>query len=109
MIHLSVFSWSKLSIIAWIFVIFPVITGGCTISYSSPPLSLEKSDLIGTWEAKYSKDSTDRIILGENSFQQVYRDQVANFVVTDNEWRLERLPSGFVRIYLPGAQYYAGA
>ena len=108
MVRLFVFFSSKYSTTICVFMILLMSTGACTNSYSKPPSFLEKSDLIGVWEASYSQDSIDKITLKENRFQQVYRDQETDFGVNGNPWRLERLPSGFVRIYLPGARYYAG-
>lgn len=107
MVRLFVFFSSKYSTTICVFTIFLLSTGACTNSYSKPPLSLEKVELLGVWEANYSPESIDRITLKENHFQQTYRDPETDFGVNGNAWRLERLPRGFVRIYLPGAQYYA--
>ena len=108
MVRLFVLFSSKYSTTICVFTFFLMSTGACTHSYSKPPSSLEKPDLIGVWEASYSQESIDRITLKETRFQQVYRDQETDFGVNGNTWRLERLPGGFVRIYLPGARYYAG-
>jgi hypothetical protein len=107
MVRLFVFFSSKYRTMICVFTIFLMSTGACTNSYSKPPSSLEKVDLLGVWEATYSQESIDRITLKENHFQQTYRDPETDFGVNGNAWRLERLPSGFVRIYLPGARYYA--
>ena len=106
MVHLFVFFSSKYSTTICVFTIFLMSTGACTNSYSKPPSSLEKVDLLGVWEATYFQGSIDRITLKENHFQQTYRDPETDFGVNGSSWRLERLPSGFVRIYLPGARYY---
>jgi hypothetical protein len=77
--------------------------------YSPPPESLHESDLVGTWETYYWGDSVDTLILRDDgTFKQIFRDPAEDryrYETPWNEWWLEQLPDGAVRLHLAGARY----
>ncbi|NIN65796.1 MAG: hypothetical protein GTO63_14100 [Anaerolineae bacterium] len=80
--------------------------------YSNPPPTFQESDLTGAWQARYN-DGVDRLVFrADGTFKQVYEERVANVVrlyayeTPWNDWRVERLSDGRVRIHLEGARYY---
>jgi hypothetical protein len=78
--------------------------------YLDPPASLTVSDLVGTWETHYSETRLDRIeIRQDGAFKQTYKKSGEPDYVWEtpwNEWRLERLRDGLVRVHLEGAAWW---
>jgi hypothetical protein len=78
--------------------------------YQVPPGTFQDSDLVGTWEARYGR-SVDRLaIKAGGTFTQVYEDHYrADYIYETgwNEWWVERLGDGRIRLHLQGARYYA--
>jgi len=78
----------------------------------NPPMTLEESDLVGTWKADYGRlydGGIDTLILkADGTFKQIYqnRSQDYAFETPWNEWWLERFPDGRVQVHLKGARYY---
>lgn len=98
-----------------IILVLVMLIASCTtdISKSSnPPETLQEFDLVGTWMANYgSYRGIDRLVLREDGlFQQTYENPRDGYVFQTswNQWRLDHLADGRVRIYLKGARYYAG-
>lgn len=94
---------------ACLFALICILLAGCGLSYQNPPKSLEKTDLIGTWEVSYDEWGKDSIALGIDSFTQKYQDSLGQghtYEFTGHQWQLERLPQGLVRIHLQGAKYF---
>lgn len=81
--------------------------------YSPPPPTFSDTDLVGTWETRYSgyPRPVDSLLLrADGTFKQVYKDnQIKDYVYETpwNKWSLERFPDGRVRVHLQGARYYA--
>lgn len=77
--------------------------------YSLPPSSLQESDLVGIWEARYREGVDTLTIRDDDTFKQVYRDRYEPDYLYEtpwNEWWLERFGDGRVRVHLQGARYY---
>ncbi|MBC7228454.1 MAG: hypothetical protein H5T61_14685 [Thermoflexales bacterium] len=79
----------------------------------NPPMTLNESDLLGTWKAGYDHfyddGGIDTLILkADGTFKQIYENQSRNYIFETpwNEWWLERFPDGRVRVHLKGARYY---
>ena len=90
-----------------------ILTHACVgqEAFSDPPLDLQESDLVGTWEAHYDGSGTgvDRLILkGDGTFQQTYDSLSGHtFETSWNKWHIERFPDdGRIYIYLEGARFY---
>lgn len=80
----------------------------CGFLYHNPSQSLNKVDLLGVWEAKYSQSTTDRLELRMDGFTQHYQDVSAKdhtYERTGQEWWVEHLPQGFTRVHLKGALF----
>jgi hypothetical protein len=82
--------------------------------YSPPPSTFQDSDLVGTWETRYTgwpAGDIDRLTFREDgTFRQVYQNfRLKDYVYETqwSEWWLERFPDGRVRVHLQGARYYA--
>ena len=77
--------------------------------YSSPPEGFEPLDLVGTWETHYGR-SVDKLTLkADGTFQQVYvdhYDEEYTFETDWNQWPVQRLSDGRVRVHLLGARFY---
>ncbi len=82
----------------------------CESPYSNPPPTFHESDLVGTWEARYMEWGVDRLIFrADGTFKQIYSDHTVEGYVYEtpwNEWWVEYLPDGRVRVHLQGARYY---
>lgn len=78
--------------------------------YSPAGDALQQTDLAGAWETRYGERGVDRLIFRvDGTFKQVYQDhQVQDYVYETpwNEWWMERLHDGGLRIHLQGARYY---
>ncbi len=77
--------------------------------YSNPPSTFRDSDLLGTWEAHYSRSTDTLIIKADGTFRQIYEDHYVQEYVYQtpwNEWWVERFPDGRVRVHLHGARFY---
>ena len=103
----NVCSKRSLSFLAFAIIL---LVSACKPSFENPPLDLEEADLVGTWEAQYSKQSADRIQLkGDGTFKQTYEERTEKGYVFEtpwNEWELEQLPGGLMRVRLKGARYF---
>ena len=93
-------------------IILPVVClllVSCSEPLGSPTTTVQISDLIGTWVAHYGEGRTDTITLkSDGTFKQVYQDVKNNYAFETpcNEWNLEHLPNGVLRMHLHGARYY---
>ena len=79
------------------------------VPYEGPPSDFEESDLVGTWEVHYMEWGTDTLVLrADRTFKQVYQDRTDDysFETPWNEWWLETMRDGAVRLHLEGARYY---
>jgi hypothetical protein len=88
---------------------FCLLLVSCSEPLGGPTTPVQISDLTGTWVAHYGEDTTDTIVLKDDgTFRQVYQDVNKNYIfeTTWNEWNLDQLPSGVIRIHLHGARYY---
>jgi hypothetical protein len=86
--------------------------------YSPPPETFQESDLVGTWKTSYWTGSVDSLTFHrDGTFKQVftdsprgnYRYQIRGAYRHEtpwNDWSLELLPDGGVRVHLEGARYY---
>jgi hypothetical protein len=78
--------------------------------YRAPPPTFDEQDLLGTWEARYTDGSLDRLIFAaDGTFKQIFHDASREYRVEETarkRWWLEHLPSGGVRVHLQGAKYY---
>ncbi len=77
--------------------------------YSDPPASFDESDLVGTWETRYGPNVDTLVLRAGGTFRQTYgRSTPADYVFETpwNEWWVERLANGGVRLHLDGARYY---
>jgi hypothetical protein len=81
--------------------------------YSNPPETFEDSDLVGTWQVRYDKSTSDRLIIeSDGTFKQIYEERIAYVLILHryetswNRWWVERFPDGRVRLHLEGARYY---
>jgi hypothetical protein len=87
-----------------------LVVVACEAPYSNPPVDFQDSDLIGTWEASYMEWGIDRLTLkADGTFKQVYQDHTVEGYVYEtpwNEWWVERVDDGQVRVHLGGARYY---
>ncbi len=95
--------WLKVAMFALVL----TITLACE-GIVNPPATLQPSDLIGIWEARYPGRGVDKLIIkADGTYQQVF-DDGKGYVYTSpwNEWRMERLPDGRVRLHLEGGRYY---
>jgi hypothetical protein len=82
--------------------------------YSPPPPTFHDSDLVGTWETRYAGwpvGDLDRLTLREDgTFRQVYENYILKDYIYETQWEewwVEHLPDGEVRVHLEGARYYA--
>jgi hypothetical protein len=81
----------------------------CAPSYKNPPQSLQKSDLVGTWQTKYRKNEVDTITIRENgTYQQKYINKDINYVFEtgSRSWWLENRPDGSIYAHFSGGRYY---
>lgn len=79
------------------------------VPYDAPPSDFEESDLVGTWEARYMEWGIDTVVLrADGTFKQVYQDRTMDyrFETPWNEWWLETMGDGAVRLHLEGGRYY---
>lgn len=86
-----------------------LLLASCGSSDHNPPKSLAKTDLIGMWEASYDEWGKDRIDLRMDGFTQKYQESLGQGYVYEfagDQWWLEYLPQGFVRVHLQGAKYF---
>lgn len=93
-----------------ILTIFFLAISACGTPYSNPSADFQESDLVGAWEARYSKQQVDKLVLRtDGTFKQIYQDNIKqdySFETPWNEWWVERLSDGRLRIHLQGARYY---
>ena len=81
--------------------------------FADPPAELEGTDLVGLWETSYGRYSRDRLELrADGTFKQRYEvdtpaEEPYVFETPWNEWHLEHLSDGRVRLHLAGARYFA--
>jgi len=91
-------------------VVVVLTAAGCEARYSNPPPTFQDSDLMGTWEARYSERRVDTLIFrADGTFKQIYHDGTVEGYVYEtpwNEWWVERFPDGRVQVHLQGARYY---
>jgi len=82
----------------------------CRAGFSPPPLDLDEADLVGVWELPYGQYGVERLQLrADGTFKQVYEqcyEEDYFFETPWNQWWLERLPDGLVRVRLQGARYF---
>ena len=81
----------------------------CAAPYLDPPPNLEMDDLAGIWQARYIGGGEDTLVIrGDGTFKQEYRHQERNNTWDSgwNQWYLEPLPSGSLRMHLEGARSY---
>jgi hypothetical protein len=77
--------------------------------FEGPPSSFGSSDLDGTWEARYMEWGIDTLVLrADGTFKQVYEDRTEDyrFETPWNEWWLQTMGDGAVRLHLEGGRYY---
>lgn len=77
--------------------------------FEGPPSSFGSSDLVGTWEAHYTESGTDTLVLRpEGTFKQVYQERAIDyrFETSWNDWWLQTMGDGAVRLHLEGGRYY---
>ncbi len=77
--------------------------------YAAPPATFEASDLVDTWQTDYGRGRDTVIIKADGTFKQSYQDDhVEDYLYETpwNEWWVEGLPGGGVRLHLAGARYY---
>lgn len=100
--------------------VFPISFGGeDETPYSNPPLTLQESDLAGTWEVRYGWGSPfpgewegwgddTLIIRADGTFKQIFKHARENYVYETpwNNWTFERFSDGRIRLHLQGARYY---
>jgi hypothetical protein len=90
--------------------VFLLLVSACKPGFENPPQELEDADLLGTWEAEYGRQRTDRLELrADGKFKQTYKEHAEEESVFEtpwNEWWLERRPDGLIRVYLDGARYF---
>ena len=73
------------------------------------PSSLKMSDLEGVWVAHYASGMNDILTLkADGTFRQVFENSREKYVYDSgwNQWTLEELPKGIVRLHLKGGRYY---
>jgi hypothetical protein len=82
----------------------------CKAGFKNSPPDLEEANLVGTWETQYTKQSIDRLQLrADGTFKQTYEEHTEKPYVFEtpwNEWQMERLPGGLMRVHLKGARYF---
>ncbi len=87
-----------------------LLVSACEPGFGNPPFDLEEADLVGTWEAHYSKQRIDRLQLkADGTFKQTYEERTGKGYIFEtpwNEWELERIPGGLMRVHLKGARYF---
>ena len=77
--------------------------------YSPPPSSIEESELVGTWQARYEPGLDTLYIRDDGTFRQAYEYHYTRdyaFETPWSDWWLQRFDDGRVRIHLEGARYY---
>lgn len=68
-----------------------------------PPSDLTEIDFVGTWVANYSGLGTDTLIINESgTYQQIYSSKIVNVETDEENWWLERRPSGFIFLHFEG-------
>ena len=90
-----------------VFVLVLTMTLACS-GIVNPPATFQPSDLDGTWEAYYPGRDVDRLMINaDGTYQQVFDNGKGYVYISPwNEWRMERLPDGRVRLHLEGGRYY---
>jgi hypothetical protein len=83
----------------------------CTAgTYDDPPSDLSVSDLVGTWEARYGKDITDKITIREDGmYQQLYENKRTGYRY-ETSWdpfRIEYLSNRSIYIHLEHGRYFS--
>ena len=102
-------AYSRCSLALLAFAIILLISA-CKPGFENPPLDLEEADLVGTWETHYSKHRIDKLQLkADGTFKQMYEEHTGKGYVFEtpwNEWELEQIPGGLMRVRLRGARYF---
>lgn len=87
-----------------------LMASACEEQYSNLPPTFQDSDLVGTWEVRYSGRRIDTLIFrADGTFKQIYHDDTVEGYVYEtpwNEWWVERFPDGRARVHLQGARNY---
>lgn len=94
--------------LVWIVLILAV-PSACNATFDNPPVDLQTSDLVGTWETRYGGGRVDRILIREDgTYKQIYYDKRNNYSWETpwNKWSLEKLPDGNMRLHLQGGRYF---
>jgi len=77
--------------------------------YDAPPLGFDEADLVGTWEVQYTERSIDTLVLrADGTFKQVYQNRAEDYTFETpwNEWWVETMGDGAIRLHLQGGRYY---
>ncbi len=80
------------------------------VPYQDPPSGFDESHLAGTWEVHYMEWGSDSLLLkADGTFKQVYQDRTQDYAFETpwNQWWVERVGDGAVRLHLQGGRYYA--
>ena len=90
-----------------VFVLVLTMTLACG-GIVNPPTNFQPSDLDGTWEAHYLGRSVDRLVIkADRTYQQIFDNRNGYVYISPwNEWHMERLSDGRVRLHLEGGRYY---
>lgn len=101
----------NLSVVLLVFLTIAVLAG-CQAPWLDPPDTFQGADLEGVWQATYSVGDTDTLIIHrDGKFRQIYdapRLDDYHFETTWQDWTVEGLANGEVRLHLRGARYYIG-
>ena len=87
---------------------------GAVMACSNPikftsPLPMSMPELEGVWVAHYGSGQTDTLTLkSDGTFRQEFENPLNQYAFDSgwNEWILEELPIGIVRLHLKGGRYY---
>jgi hypothetical protein len=74
---------------------------GCTSIL--PPETLQESDIVGTWIAKYGSAATDTLILKEDgTYKQIYNNSITDYHYESDwqKWWLEHRESGIPHLHM---------
>lgn len=99
----------RLVIFLAVFTLLAIMGAGCAKNYSSPPVSVDASDIDGIWKAGYTSERTDTLTIDlDGNFVQIYEDARTKYVFNSGShgWILEQDPSGVVYLHLQGGRYY---
>ena len=77
--------------------------------YQNPAPNMVESDFVGTWEANYLNYGHDKLAFyPDGTFEQFYDIQYSGYTFQSpqNKYRLEKLPTGEIRLHLAGGRYF---